>query len=259
MTYPQLFDKLRDKPMHERHFHTCIKNIGGLYADIESELELLKGAGAPLCVQTHNGDTYFSLWTMFAKWQDSDLVFVDIETNGAKPQSAEIIEIGALKVRNGEMIESYESFIYADYIPENITELTGITQDDIANAPSKYEVLEQFRQFLGNNIFIAHNVHFDYTFLDYHLRRCGMFGLLNPKLCTLELARRTILAKRYALSYLNEFLGIHTPISHRAYADALTAFRIFHIAQLMFPESVHSVQELIDFSKGRLKLPHTCI
>ena len=254
MTYPQLFDKLRHNPIPQKQFYMYITNIGGLYADVESELELLKGAGAPLDVEEQNGERYFYLNTHARLWQKSNLVFVDIETNGSKPQSSEIIEIGALKVREGKIIESFESYVYASCVPENITELTGITEADIATAPHRDEVLAQFRRFLDDGVFVAHNVNFDYSFLDYHLRQCGMFGIFNPKLCTIELARKTIPSQRYALSYLNDFLGIHTPISHRAYADALTSFRIFEIAMIMFPPNIQSIQDLIDFSKGRLKL-----
>ena len=253
MTYPQLFEKLRQKPMNKAQFYTYVKNIGGLYTDIESELEILKGAGAPLYRQERNDEVLFSLMTDKIAWQEGDLVFVDIETNGSKPQSSDIIEIGALKVRRGKIIETFESYIYAPFVPENITELTGITFEDIAQAPCRGEVLKDFREFLGNGVFVAHNVNFDYTFLDYHLRQCGLFGLLNPKICTIELAKKTIPSKRYALSYLNELLGIYTPVSHRAYADALTSFRIFEIASATFPPFMQSMQDLIDFSRGRLK------
>ena len=78
-------------------------------------------------------------------------------------------------------------------------------------------------------------------------------GFLDCLILSFDLAKKTILSKRYALSYLNEFLGINTAISHRAYADALTSFRIFEIALSMLPLNVKSVQDLIDFSKGRLK------
>ena len=63
MTYPQLFDKLRHNPIPQKQFYMYIKNIGGLYADVESELELLKGAGAPLDVEEQNGERYFYLNT----------------------------------------------------------------------------------------------------------------------------------------------------------------------------------------------------
>ena len=252
MTYAQLFEKLRTADMSEKEFRMYVKNIGGLYADVDSEIELLNGAGAPLFKEINGDEVRFSLSTHKKMWEESNLIFVDIETNGAKPQSSEIIEIGAIKTRGGKIIESFESYIYAPFVPENITELTGITYDHIANAPCKEQVLKQFKAFLGYSVFVAHNVNFDYGFLDYHLRQCGFFGLLNPKLCTIELAKKVIPSKRYALAYLNDFLSIHTPVSHRAYADALTSLKIFNIATMMFPPSVRSIQDLIDFSKGRV-------
>ncbi|AWK61263.1 3'-5' exonuclease [Helicobacter cinaedi] len=253
MTYTQLFEKLRQAPMSEKQFYMYVKNIGGLYADVDSEIELLKGAGGALHIEKQNGELCFTLATFFQAWQEGEFVFVDIETNGAKPQSSEIIEIGALRVKNSQILESFESYVYAPFVPENITELTGIRQEDIQNAPQSKEVLRAFREFLGGGVFVAHNVNFDFSFLDYHLRQNGLFGLLNPKLCTIDLAKKTILSKRYALSYLNEFLGINTAMSHRAYADALTSFRIFEIAISMLPLNVKSVQDLIDFSRGRFK------
>lgn len=266
MTYSKLFEKLRHKPMTKSQFELYIKNIGGLYADLDSEIQLLFGAGAPILMQEHNGEAYYTLSTIATPLQNGVFVFVDIESNGSKPQSSEIIEIGALKVRlkkpyanlplsknRFEILDHFESYIYAPQVPENITQLTGISFEDIASAPQAKEVLKKFRIFLADGIFVAHNVNFDYSFLDYHLRQLGLFPLLNPKLCTIDLARRTILAPRYALGFLNEFLGIGTPLSHRAYADALTSFKLFEIAFMMIPPHVHSVQDLLDFSKGKIR------
>lgn len=101
MTYSQLIDKLRHKPISQANFHMYIKNISGLYADVQTELELLKGAGAPILECEHQGEMSYTLSTFSQMWRETDLVFVDIETNGAKPQSCEIIEVGALKVRGG--------------------------------------------------------------------------------------------------------------------------------------------------------------
>lgn len=255
MTYSQLIDKLRHKPISQANFHMYIKNISGLYADVQTELELLKGAGAPILECEHQGEMSYTLSTFSQMWRETDLVFVDIETNGAKPQSCEIIEVGALKVRGGEIIDRFESYVYAKEVPVNITKLTGISCEDIADAPDSTYVLSRFREFLGGGVFIAHNVNFDYTFIDYHLRQCGLFGLLNPKLCTVELARKTILSPRYALAFLNEFLALKAQTSHRAFADAMTSYRVFEIASMMFPTCVQSLQDMIYFSQGRIKYP----
>ena len=105
---------------------------------------------------------------------------------------------------------------------------------------------------MAQSVFVAHNVGFDYGFVSAAMEQAGLYKLLNPKLCTIDLARRTILAKRYSLQYLNEFLGINTPTSHRAYADALTALKVFEISLLSLPKSVRTTQDLIDFSKSAM-------
>lgn len=291
MTYAQLFEKLRHKPMPKAQFELYVKNIGGLYAELESEMQLLLGSGAPLRIEEHNNELLYTLSTIHTPLERGNFVFVDIESNGAKPESSEIIEIGALKVRykpatpttqhkkpaskgkaryeslsamcldslrgeldskHFEILGRFESYVYAPQVPESITQLTGISFEDIKDAPRAKEVLRGFREFLGEDIFVAHNVNFDYKFLDFHLRQLGLFPLLNPKLCTLDLARRTIPAPRHGLSFLNDFLALGAPLSHRAYADALTSFRLFEITAMMFPREIQSVQDLIDFSRGRI-------
>lgn len=255
MTYAQLLDKLRHKPISQANFHIYLKNIGGLYVDAQGKLEILKTMGAPLLECEHQGEPSYTLSTFSQGWREADLVFVDIESNGAKPQSCEIIEIGAIKVRGGQIVQKFESYVHAKEVPESITQLTGIRAEDLANAPDSRSVLVAFREFLDDGIFIAHNVNFDYNFLDHHLLQCGLFGLLNPKLCTVELARKTILSPRYALSFLNEFLALGAQTSHRAFADALTSYKVFEIASMMFPSCVQSVQDMIGFSKGWIKYP----
>lgn len=244
--------------MPKSAFDVYVQNIIGLCADLahtmdsSNNLEILKAAGAPLALIELDSTPHIMLSTARNAWQDSELVFVDIETNGAKAQDSDIIEIGALKVKRGKIIDKFESFVYAKAVPENITELTGISAKDLLNAPKPKVALERFRVFLGDSVFVAHNVGFDYNFLDFHFKRYGLFGLLNAKFCTIDLARKTILSPKYALSFLNTFLGINTTISHRAYADALTSYHIFSIATHCFPHKLQSLQDLIDFSKGRL-------
>lgn len=253
MTYLELFEKLRKEPMNEAMFKMYVANIGGLYSDADTQMQLLKGCGAPLKKRECNNEILYELNTKYCLWQQSEIVFVDIETNGSKPEHSDIIEIGAIKVRNGEIIEIFESFVFSTNIPENITQITGIHINDIKDAPRAKDVLTRFREFLGDRLFVAHNAEFDYGFIDFHLRRLGLFGLLNPMLCTIELSRKTILAPRYKLGFLNEFLGLGVGISHRAKADALAAFRLFETARIMLPQNVQTLQDLIDFSKGRMR------
>lgn len=73
MTYTQLFEKLRQAPMSEKQFYMYVKNIGGLYADVDSEIELLKGAGGALHIEKQNGELCFALATFFQAWQEGNL------------------------------------------------------------------------------------------------------------------------------------------------------------------------------------------
>ena len=95
---------------------------------------------------------------------------------------------------------------------------------------------------------MAHNVKFDYGFIDASLQKCGFGMLLNRRLCTVELARRTIEAQRYGLGSLKELLGVQN-IHHRAFSDAVSCFEIFKFALKRLPWSVQSTEDLILFSK----------
>ena len=118
----------------------------------------------------------------------------------------EIIEIGAVKVQNGKEIARFESLVRASEVPENISELTGITSKMLANAPHLPAVLNEFRLFLGDSIFVAHNVGFDYGFISASLDKCGFGVLLNQRLCTINLSRRLIASPKYSLAALKELL-----------------------------------------------------
>ena len=150
--------------------------------------------------------------------------------------------------RGTQELDRFESFVYAPVVPENITELTGIRADDLVGAPPLASVLERFRLFLGGSVFVAHNVKFDYGFIDASLQKCGFGMLLNRRLCTVELARRTIEAQRYGLGSLKELLGVQN-VHHRAFSDAVSCFEIFKSALSRLPWSVQSTEDLILFSK----------
>lgn len=209
-------------------------------------LELLRAQGFPL--ESTQDSTYY-LATTTMPYTKQRFCFVDIETTGAKPKNAQIIEIGAIAYEGGEITGRFEEFIYAESVPEIITEITGITSSMLRHARGVKEVLQDFRVFLGNDVFVAHNVGFDYSFISHALESCSLGVLLNPRLCTIDLARQCILSKRYSLQYLNQSLGINTPAAHRAYADALTALEVFKISCYCLPGSIRTTKELIDFSK----------
>ncbi|MFP4332741.1 MAG: 3'-5' exonuclease, partial [Campylobacterales bacterium] len=178
---------------------------------------------------------------------------VDIETNGSKPINSQIIELGAVKMRGTEVIDRFESFCFSDFVPEYVTKVTNITKKDLVGAPTMKDVLKEFKLFLGDALFVAHNVEFDYSFISAMLSKNSLGVLTNRKLCTIELAKKTIESEKYGLEFLNAYLEINTEVSHRAYADALTAAKLLEICLKNVPEDVKTTEELIDFSKHNIK------
>lgn len=225
------------------------KSRDSLFETVDTLMELVIASGVPIEIE---GDEVV-LKTAFMPWREETFCIVDVETNGSKPSRSQIIEIGALKWRNGEVVDRFESFAECSYLPYQISEITGINPEDLEGAPPLQKLLPQFKEFLGDAVFVAHNATFDYNFVSSSFERFGLGVLGNRRLCTIDLARRTIEAERYGLGHLNIALDINTLVHHRAYADAVTAAKVLEIGLRNLPESVVTVEELIDFTKLPVK------
>ncbi|MFQ6341904.1 3'-5' exonuclease [Campylobacter sp. VTCC 70190] len=218
--------------------------------DLDLETFELLGLGLTL-----NKDNIFTLNTRTKKIKEEIFCIVDIESTGGI-NSGEILEIGAVKIQNSKELGRFQSFIKVKEIPQNITELTGITCEMVKNAPSLKKVLNDFRLFLKDSIFIAHNVRFDYSFISKALSDCGFGILLNRRICTIEFAQCCIESPRYKLDVLKEFLGIENT-HHRALDDALAAAEIFKYCLGKLPFHIKTTEELIHFTKtSRAKIKH---
>ncbi|EAU00395.1 3'-5' exonuclease [Campylobacter curvus] len=233
---------------HSMSYHEFVSK----FSDIEEltdgidvkNIELWRTLGLDI---VKNEQNEIELQTRFRDITQQEFCIVDIETSGGIT-SGQIIEIGALKIKNGVEIGRFESFVDAPFVPENITQLTGISQSDLTGAPSLKSVLERFKIFLGTSVFVAHNVNFDYGFISQSLSNIGLGMLLNRKLCTIDLSRRTIASQKYGLGSLKELLGINNT-HHRALNDAIAATEILKICISRLPFSIQSVEDLINFSK----------
>ena len=212
---------------------------------LDESLVNLRFLGIPLVEL--NGKM-IALETTFCPIENQKFCVVDIETNGSKPEDSQIIEIGAVMVQNGKIIDKFEAFVKVDEIPNNIVRLTGITLKDTRKAPSLKKVLERFRLFLRDAVFVAHNVNFDYGFISTSMENAGFGPLLNRKICSIDLAKKTITAERYGLSYLTKELGIVMERRHRAYSDADAANSIFQKSLANLPDSVISTEDLVQFA-----------
>lgn len=221
---------------------------------IDLFLEISHAQG--LKIIRHQGYYYFD--TKYIKLNDAEFCIVDIETNGSKIQRHQIIEIAAIKVKNGKIMDRFESLVYVERINPHITEITGISVEDTIDAPDLKTVLMEFKLFLGDAIFIAHDVKFDYNFISASLEKIGLEPLLNRSLCSLALAERTVVSYRYALSYLNEIFDLNTNATHhRAMSDVITTYGLFMLSLASCEESLNNVEDLIKFSKEgkRVKRP----
>lgn len=222
--------------------------------DLDFSLELWRSQG--LDIKKHHGSFYFA--TRFIPIKDAEFCIVDIETNGSKIDKHQIIEIGALKIKNGEIIDSYESLVNCKNINSHITEITGISAEDTKDAPDLKKVMYDFKNFIGDAVFVAHDVKFDYKFISLSMQKIGLSPILNRSLCSLFLAERTIESYRYALSYLNKSLNLHPDATHhRAMSDVLTTYELFKLSLKNLNKDIKTVEDIIKFSKNgkRLKRP----
>ncbi|GMA60892.1 exonuclease domain-containing protein [Alicyclobacillus fastidiosus] len=156
-------------------------------------------------------------------------VVFDIETTGLDPSNHEIIEVGAVRIRDGAIADTFHHLVRPrQSIPEEISRLTGIDDGMVADAESADEILPKLLQFIGDDTLVAHNLSFDAPFLQHKLDDLG-YTLLRPDgLCTLVLARALFpTLSGHRLENVAEHLGIVPETAHRALADAMTTAKVF--------------------------------
>ena len=216
-----------------------------LFEDTQTLFLLLQASGYPIEKSDNGGYKFLSYDSLY---QEQKFCVIDIETNGSKPENSQVIEVGAVMLQNGKIIDKFESFVECAFLPEYISKITGIAPADLVNAPSRLEVLTKLKLFLDDAVFVAHNANFDYGFLNHSFDRFGLGTIGNQKLCSIDLARRTIKCERYGLAYLNESLEIGTEVHHRAYSDALTTAKLLNILFENLPKYIKTTDELLRFS-----------
>jgi len=228
----------------EQYHHIAIKHTT-LLEDSDAIFILLQASGYPI---EQENDGKYKLQTYFTPYEEQRYCVLDIETNGSKPGTSQVIEIGAVMLQNGEVVDRFETFVECAFLPEYITKITGIEPTDLIGAPTRRSALTKLRHFMGDAIFVAHNANFDYGFLNASFDRFGLGSIGNPKLCTIDLAKRTFECERYGLAYLIDFLEIETATHHRAYSDAVCAAKVMEKSVTGLPEYVKSADDLLRFS-----------
>ena len=187
---------------------------------------------------------------------EQDYVVVDIETTGAWSSGDRITEIGAVKIRNHQVVDEWHTLINPQRsIPTKIVELTGITNQMVRDAPVFREVADSFMAFMGDGIFVAHNVNFDYGFLSYEYERLER-RFRFPKLCTCAGMRRRYPGhKSYGLGKLCEIYDIALDDHHRALCDARAAARLLNLINKKRDDGVSAKAEWpLSHNPGRYRL-----
>lgn len=152
----------------------------------------------------------------------SDYVVLDTETTGLNAREGSIIEIGIVKVEDYEVTDTYSSFINpGEPVTPFITELTGITDEMLAGAPTVRQVLPEVLAFIGTKPVIAHNAGFDIGFMTAACLKVLGGPFLNDYLDTVHMSRKLFPElPRHRLSDLVNRFGINTEVFHRALSDA---------------------------------------
>lgn len=179
--------------------------------------------------------------------RDTVFTVVDVETTGGSYHENRVIEIGAVKIHGGKMIDTFQTLVHPERrIPFFITWITGITNGMVSKSPKFLEIAEEFWGFLKNGIFVAHNVNFDFDFLKKEFLDTTRPSFENPRMCTIRLARRIFPGfTRYNLPELSRNLGVAQGRSHRALDDALATAKILLLMfELLEKKGVKTLSDL---------------
>ncbi|QNO19329.1 PolC-type DNA polymerase III [Caproicibacterium amylolyticum] len=160
---------------------------------------------------------------------DGEFISFDLETTGLSPNQERITEIGAVRIRNGEIVESFDTFVDPERpIPPKITQLTGITDEMVSGAPSEDAAIQQFYDFCGKDaVLVAHNADFDTSFLRVSAERHNM-DFPYVYIDSIPMCRAMLVdIKNYKLDTVAKYLNLGNFNHHRACDDAAMLGQIF--------------------------------
>ncbi len=171
-------------------------------------------------------------------------VAVDLETTGLTPSKDQILEIGAVRVCHGQVTDTFSTFANPGLkIPDNVRELTGITDDMVAQAPTPAEAFAAFHRFAGEELLMGHNLIFDYSFLKQQAINQEI-PFERKGVDTLKIARALLpdLESR-SLTNLCAYFHIDRAYAHRAFHDALATHALYGYLRKMAPLQGHKTFE----------------
>ncbi|MDD4681240.1 MAG: PolC-type DNA polymerase III, partial [Clostridia bacterium] len=177
---------------------------------------------------------------------DDGFVVFDIETTGLYAEKDKITEIGAVKLLNGEICDTYSTFVNPGIqIPEFITKLTGINAGMVADAPPIGEVLDSFLEFVGDLPVVAHNASFDTGFIKFQARAAGK-KFDNIIIDTLQMSRNMFPGLgKYKLDAVAKHLGVKLENHHRAVNDSMATAGIFiRCMEILKEKGIQAIDEI---------------
>ena len=185
--------------------------------------------------------------------EEAEFCVLDTETTGLSPRSNNIIEIGLVKISRMKIVDTFHSMINPGRaIPYFITNLTGITDDDVYNAPFFEDIAYRITEFIGDSVIAAHNLSFDKSFLRAEFTNSGLDYLGNNELCTLKIAKKLYPHLRSkSLGSVSAFLNLKNSGAHRALSDAdITAKVLLKMIKELKKNDVIYLDELISYQKS---------
>lgn len=160
----------------------------------------------------------------------SDYTVFDLETTGLNPMEDSIIEISAIKVKEGKAADQFSTLVNPNrHIPFAASQVNGITDEMVAGAPGLKEALEQFLAFIKDEVLVGHNIHsFDMKFLNCAMQQLYQTDITNDYIDTLYMARRWVKGlSHYRLIDLAAYFHISTEGAHRALNDCIMNQKCF--------------------------------
>ena len=189
---------------------------------------------------------------------DTEYCVLDIETTGLSFRTEKITEIGAIKIKNGEIIDTFECFVNPEKpIPYEVIKVTHITDDMVRDAEKIEEVLPKFLEFAGNDVLVAHNANFDIGFIRHFAELQGL-KMDNTYIDTLALARDMFPDyKKFKLGIIADNLGIRVDVAHRALDDVKTLVKVFEVMLRNLRENgVTNINDIDNYYKKEIDLKH---
>ncbi|MBS3680014.1 PolC-type DNA polymerase III [Ornithinibacillus massiliensis] len=194
--------------------------------------------GVPIAYNESDVDLFNATYVVF-----------DVETTGLSAVYDTIIELAAVKIHQGEIVDRFESFANPHHpLSQTTIDLTGITDDMVKNAPEINDVLRDFYNWSGDAVFVAHNASFDIGFLNQGYNKIGYDKVTNPVIDTLELARFLFPElKNHRLNTLCKHLDIELTQHHRAIYDAeATGYLLWKLVQAVLNKEITNHNQLND-------------